>query len=389
MNRWMGALAIAGLAATAGILLAPAPQPGDGDGMAARIRPAARHSGELRPHTAAGVDTRVPLADVFARYAATTAHGWTGGDSTFSLRLPDGRTLWMFSDTYLGPLNRDGTRPADAPIVNNTFVIQEGDQLSTVHGGTAASPTAVMPPAGRDTWYWVADGTPTGDDIQIIFQEYRRTGPGVWDFAFNRNALATFTPSQLATPARVDPLPSAAGIAWGAAILPAASSGDGYTYVYGVLDTPTRKGMRVARVSGTDLRRGRWQYRTAGGWSGDERAATEGMPGVANEYSVIAWNGHFLLVTQDSTRPFSGWIVSAVSATPYGPFRYRADLYRTPETAATGANPGRPVITYNAHAYPQLSSRDTIVVSYNVNSLDGPTSDAGIYRPRFIQIRLR
>ena len=44
------------------------------------------------------------LTREFARYGddAGRADDWTGGDGTHSVRLPDGRVLWLFSDTYLG-----------------------------------------------------------------------------------------------------------------------------------------------------------------------------------------------------------------------------------------------------------------------------------------------
>src|SRR6185369_4369726 len=31
--------------------------------------------------------------------------GWTGGDGTFSTLLPDGRHLWMWSDSFLGTVD--------------------------------------------------------------------------------------------------------------------------------------------------------------------------------------------------------------------------------------------------------------------------------------------
>ena len=37
--------------------------------------------------------------------------GWTGGDGTYSVGLPDGRTAWSFGDTFLGTIAPDGSRP--------------------------------------------------------------------------------------------------------------------------------------------------------------------------------------------------------------------------------------------------------------------------------------
>src|SRR6266516_1564947 len=55
---------------------------------------------------------------------------WTGADSTYSVRLPGGSEAWLFSDTFLGTVNADGSRPpvieegGTTPFVNNSFVVQ-------------------------------------------------------------------------------------------------------------------------------------------------------------------------------------------------------------------------------------------------------------------------
>ncbi|MEU5346929.1 hypothetical protein AB0H18_39960 [Streptomyces sp. NPDC020766] len=46
--------------------------------------------------------------------------------------MPDGRRLWMFSETFLGPLNDNGPRPTSAGLINNSFVAQVGDNLTTI-----------------------------------------------------------------------------------------------------------------------------------------------------------------------------------------------------------------------------------------------------------------
>src|SRR4051795_7483170 len=73
---------------------------------------------------------------------SNTGKGWTGADSTYSVQLPGGRTAWVFSDTFLGPVNPDGSRPTTTPFINNSFVVQQDNTLKTVTGGTPANPTA-------------------------------------------------------------------------------------------------------------------------------------------------------------------------------------------------------------------------------------------------------
>jgi hypothetical protein len=348
---------------------------------------------DLRSPAVDAVTTDSTLSTWFSRYARTTPDGWTGGDSTFSIRMPDGRTLWLFSDTFLGPLNKDGTRPATAPLVNNSFVVQEGSRLTTVVGGAPGRPAAIMPPPDADHWYWVGDGQIVDGKLQVIFQEYRLIGPTYWQFSLDRSVVAMFSPTDLATPVSVDPLPSLSGVAWGAALLPASRSGDGYTYIYGVGGSaPGSKAMRVARVLGDDVRRRPWWFYTPSGWTREERRAADVLPAVANEYSVTPWQGMFLLVTQDGPESFSNRIVALTSCAPWGPFTRRTLVYQMPEPGAGGIYHDNGVIGYNAHAHAELSAGNTFLVSYNVHNIQNAYAvykDPGIYRPRFILVTLR
>jgi hypothetical protein len=331
----------------------------------------------------------------FNAYAASTPDGWTGGDSTYSVKLPDGRIVWLFSDTWLGPLNSNGTRPTSAPLVNNTFVVQNGTGLTTYQGGTAGAPRAIMTPTSTSTWYWVGDGHLSGGQLQVVYQEYKRFGGGAWDWRFNRNVVANFDLSNLHTPVSTEELPSESGVAWGSALLPASRSGDGYTYIYGVDDSPINKQMRIARVYGSNLASGTWQYYTPWGWTFREQNARNTLTGIANEYSVTPWNGQFLLLSQDSTEAFSGQIMGYTSCSPFGSFAHRTPVYRMPEPGPYGSYWNPNVISYNAHVHASLSSGNTFVASYNVNSMDTRVTpegdhyrDPGIYRPRFFTFTL-
>jgi hypothetical protein len=60
----------------------------------------------------AGGMTAAAVATMFNTYG-DAGHHWTGADSTVSVPLPDGRVAWLFSDTFLGTVNADGSRPRD------------------------------------------------------------------------------------------------------------------------------------------------------------------------------------------------------------------------------------------------------------------------------------
>jgi hypothetical protein len=330
---------------------------------------------------------------------------WTGADSTYSAPLPGGSDLWIFSDTFLGYVNPDGSRSpttsdgGTTPFINNSFVEQAGRvpsalALRTIHGGTAADPAALMPPPDPDHWYWAGDAIAADGTLQAVYQEYDRFGSSPFDFGFERNVLARYRLGDLSRPFDVRPLPSSAGIAWGSWI----ARDGGYTYVYGVEDLGANKYMHVARVAGDDLLRP-WRYYTAAGtWSPVESAsariaepaASDGLLRVANEYSVTKAGRLYVLVTQNILQAFSPEIDILFSCSPAGPFTDRTAVYDEPEHASYASQGDPDVYSYNAHAHPEAGPPGDLVISYNVNSLVNTDlyRDASIYRPRFITLRL-
>ena len=83
--------------------------------------------------------------------------GWTGGDGTYSVSLPDGRTAWSFGDSFLGMVSPDGTRPSTARFVKNTIVLQSGSYLQPQAATAQMAPW--WPPASPTTRYWPAGGS--------------------------------------------------------------------------------------------------------------------------------------------------------------------------------------------------------------------------------------
>lgn len=342
-------------------------------GTAASAAPSRHRSGWPPTPVAATPDTA--LTGLFNAYSDSGV-GWTGADSTYSVRLPDGRIVWIFSDTFLGPVNPDGSRPRDAPFINNSFVVQDGNDLTTVTGGTADAPTALVVPDADGTWYWAGAGMLGPDTLDVAYLGFGRNGDGPLDFAWRRNRLARFDPVSLRLLDLTD-LPSAVPNLEGPSWL---SRVGGDTYIYRVEDLGNDKYLHVARVAGIDLRQP-WRYYTGSGWSADETASARLLRGVSNEYSVTPFGDGWILVTQDTTEVYSPHIVAYFARTPVGPFTGKTLLYTTPET---GGN----LWTYNPHAHPELSAGGRMVVSYNVNTMvnDELYTDVSIYRPRFVDV---
>ncbi|NUP51790.1 MAG: DUF5005 domain-containing protein [Catenulispora sp.] len=337
------------------------------------------------------------LNAAFADYQndRTDPSHWTGADAVYSAPMPDGSDVFLFADTFLGTVNPDGSRSptvsdgGTTPFINNSFVKWNARGFSTITGGTAADPEAQLPPPDSTHWYWTRDGMVLNGTLNVLYAEYKRTGTGAWDFAWDRNVVARFAPGHLEQPIDVTQVPSAANIQWGAWLTRA---GD-YTYVYGSEDLGAHKYMHVARVNGTDLRKP-WQFLAAdGSWSPTESASARvnGDGGtsvdVSNEFSVVKHGKVYVLESSLSLDPN---IYLSYSCSPTGPFVGRTAVFSTPEFGATGTYGNPNVFTYNSHEHPELGSDGTLVVSYSVNSFANTDlyKDASIYRPRFADITL-
>lgn len=373
--------------------------------VCAFLPPAAPRAEPASPPRVLAVHADGELNEAFARYAGRPGSGpagtghWTGGDSTYSLPTPAGE-LWIFSDTFLGTVRPDGSRsPATVdggttPFLNNSFVLWGRRGPRTVTGyDRAGRPASVVPGTARGEWYWARAGIPDGDGFSVVYARYARTGTGPLDVAWRGNALARFGPGHPGRPRSLTPLPSSAGIAWGAWL----ERRGGHTYVYGT-ERLARGGNRLhlARVEGADLGRP-WRYRTAdGGWSAREtRSAPLTGPGgsallTSDELSVVRHGSWYALVTQRADVPFSAETRLAWSRSPGGPFGPARTLYTAPEVGAGGTYGNRNVIAYNPHEHPELGRVGELVVSYNVNSLESGdvVRVAGIYRPRFVRVKL-
>ena len=125
---------------------------------------ACSHPGGSLPLPAGNVRPDADFNRLFTRHGG----GWTGGDGTLSIPLPDGRSLWLFGDTFLGRVRSDGTRSVESPLIRNSLVVQDGRKLTTHYGGTRAAPEAFLVPQEPDAWYWPGDGTVQKNRLQIL-----------------------------------------------------------------------------------------------------------------------------------------------------------------------------------------------------------------------------
>jgi hypothetical protein len=314
----------------------------------------------------------------FDRLFQRSGDGWTGGDGTLSVGLPDGRSVWLFGDTFLGTVSPDGTRPADTPFIRNSLVVQNGAALETRHRSRNGTPGAFFTPPTGQGWFWPGAATVEGMHLRIFLHRFELQGSGLWAWRWVDTHLATLTLPALSW---IDtrPAPSDNEVLYGACVL----ESERHTYIYGTRDGVFPKQAHLARAPAGRLQ-GPWHYYDGRRWTDRSRRSAAILGGVSTQYGVIQDHGRFYLFTMDGRTLFSNEIVVYRAARPTGPWQGPGLVYRAPHT-------GQQVAAYNPFVHPQFTQNRRVLVSYNLNHLSVPPAlyrDAGLYRPRFIRVDL-
>jgi hypothetical protein len=295
--------------------------------------------------------------------------------------LPDGRSVWLFSDTFLGPINPDGTRPATQPLIHNSLVVQAGETLTTLHGGSPSAPRDFFTPTDGSSWYWISGGVADGDTLYVFLLKFLRHGPQYWDWDWIGTDLATLRLPALQVES-IRPIPVRNGIRYGAALLHTPE----FTYIYGVEDLHHEKFAHLARAPRGAIDTP-WTFYDGAGWTDQPGRSARIMTGnVGTEFSVIPVRGGYLLITIDTTLTVAEWrdIVAYAAPSPEGPWARDRVLYQAAEPDR------RAIFVYNAHAHPQFTQGSELLLSYDVNSnrVEEIYADANLLRARFVRVDL-
>lgn len=365
--------------------------------------------GDCTPHTVASWSTDDRLTTEFARYGddATRTDDWTGGDGTHSVRLPDGRMLWLFSDTYLGqvhgPPNPVGEsyawRDPTAPLVRNSAVVMRDGRLQTT------LPAPLFPDPGPNQWRWpvgarVEPRSPgSSEQVLRVLLWVRTAGSAPWIYGVpTATEVATLSLPDLRVESVVKvldqqqvPDPSRR-VLFGTTLV----QEGGWSYVFGGDDgqaasRPTSSAY-VARVPEGGLGDpAAWEYWDGSAWTARARPAAvlgDGRrTGVGSAFSVVRQEATYVLFTMASGTKGLTTVTSYWSCSPTGP-------WHGPTKDFSPTLPPGQVAAYNPQTHPELSDDGRLVLSYDVNWLE-PTGAAAqlnrnvsLYRPRFVTLRL-
>jgi hypothetical protein len=311
----------------------------------------------------------------------------TAGDGMYSISLPDGRSIFLMGDSYVGTVS-GGQRPTSDRMYRNTYFVYDNGKVSAIYGyGGNSNASAAVPPGYPDEqkWYWPGHGFVNGDKLYIFQTLMYQGGDGMWGFMYETTHILEYNLPDLEL-IKITPIPfnGSTDIHYGMAAL---SDGD-YNYIYAQVDIrndmdPITEVLVARTVEGNPY--DNWQYFNGSGWSADSSDAVklEGLSSVpvSSQFNVFKLRDKYVLLTQKKTFN-SGEIYTFIADSPVGPWRNKQLIFRTYEQNVPN------LLTYNAMAHPQFEKDGMILVSYNVNTLvfAEQFSDVSTYRPRFFWI---
>ena len=401
--------------AAAGILLHCALQPGILGAQEGK-KPTQNLSGKAAPE----------WDQVFAR-----RKGWTGADGCYSIDLGDGRTLWLYCDTWVGTVEK-GKHARGSRLVNNSICIHrtgsgglppEYDRLDFSWGnpGEDGHPRAWIEPdlAGTakaqpgekspKTWYWLLDGCmitpPGGGKKLLIFLMHmgrkKEGGEGVFNFRMVGGALAIVSnPLEPVSKWKVsqvlNPHSRRSGsndISWATALYHAGEDGPGEPgtlYIYGIRDVKgLNKHVVLARAPAAKTNDfSTWRFFSGDGWSTKSSDAVRITDQAVNEHTVenLVYKGKRRLVLVESQPVFGKHVLVRTAASPEGPWSELKKVF-----LVGNLEKGRHKrFTYPGKGHAHLSAPGELLISYVINSHNfwDMVADASIYRPRFIRVPL-
>ncbi|MGC2998878.1 DUF4185 domain-containing protein [Streptomyces sp. G35A] len=365
-------------------------------------------AGDCIPRTVASWSADDALTSEFARYGddATRTDDWTGGDGTHSVRLPDGRLLWLFSDTYLGRVHRPPNpvgesyawRDTTAPLVRNSAVLMRDGRLE------ATLPAPLFPDPAPDQWRWpvaarVEPRSPgSSERVVRVLLWVRTAGRDPWIYGVpTATEVATLSLPGLRLESVVpvlDQRPVAdpsRRVLFGTTLV----EEDGWTYVFGGDDgravSRPASHMYAARVpEGALADPAAWEYWNGSAWQtrarprpvlGDGRRT-----GVGSAFSVVRVDGTYLLFTMAAGAEGLTTVTSYWACSPTGP-------WHGPGRTFTAGLPRGGTAAYNPQVHPELGGGGRLVLSYDVNWLETAgaavmlSRNVSLYRPRFVAVR--
>ena len=329
----------------------------------------------------------------------TRTNGWTGGDVAHSIPLSDSSTLWIFGDSWIGPVK--DRRHYNSTMISNVIAIQHSkdtysDNLTFYYKEIDGKPAPFISPSDGNGVFWFTDGgIKTSKGLFLFASQVIKKEDDESIFGFE-------TIGKFIVHVKY-PFDEPNNWKWNIKKMPylyKSSEGyelsfgspqfisNGYIYIYGyeMNIENFERFMILARVAEdkiTDF--DTWEFFYNRKWHKESTKVTRLCNHFGAEYSVSYQPSLKKYVTIYTENGMSDNIMLRTAAKPEGPWSEPLIVYRAPEVKWD-----KEYFCYAAKGHPELSNgSNDLLVSYICNSFNFSkmVEDTRIYRPKFIRIR--
>lgn len=336
---------------------------------------------------------KVHKDDTFNKFFHKDSAGVTGADGTISVSFPDGSSVFMMGDSFLGKVI-DKKRDSNTKMINNTFVVinSEKTDAKAVYNGEYDDPKAIVnSESGKDTFYWPGHGFVHDGVFHFFMSKFQKSTDieDTWGFKFIGTDYFRYKAGNFE---KISSEPftytQQNNVHWGHAVLKEGK----YIYIYGTkVEEDVVARAYVCRTTldlNNKLNFSNVEFFDGVNWDKDPLAC-KSMSGtssnISEQFSVFKYKQKYVLLSQQRGIG-EGAIYTYTSNSPNGPWMNKKMIYETKE-----ASIDKDLITYNAMAHPQYIEDDQLLICYNVNSLKVPRifSNVECYRPVFLRVPMK
>ncbi len=323
--------------------------------------------------------------------------GWIGGDGAQSVDLGNHKTLWLYSDTWVGTV-KEGRR-SKARIIHNSAGIQCSPEQPCdfiVRENGEHKPVDLITPEDGRGWFWFQAGVMVHDRLYLFMSQVDRSNDprrpehmplGQWLGIVENphDDPRDWCVDQVKIPYSV--YSRNRDLTFGAGTV---ISGD-HLYVYGSDDASRLHSqdrfLVVARVALDKIAEmSEWRFLRRGRWGRNHVHPTRIADYMASDLSVahLPELNQYLMVYTDCD--ISNRIVARTAPTPVGPWSDIQTIHACRDTAGDSK-----LFCYAGKAHPTLSSNGKLVVSYLTSSVDTwqVAMDSRLYWPMFVTVGIR
>ena len=314
-------------------------------------------------------------------------NAFSGGDGAISIDLKDGRSLFLWGDSFIGKTKNNKRDSSNPLIVGNIHTTLDNSTSITYFKGDTQTPKPFFetkPIANYPTFLWPAHGFVNNNILHLFYHITIKTGKGAWDFEWvgieyfrvnpaNFNILS----QQRITANEVNDIHLGFGFL----------VEDNEVYLYGTKMNNHLGELYVAKTSLINDNLSNFQFFDGERWTPNAKQAKpmKGLDiGISEQFSIFKYQNQYILVSQERGIG-TDKIFTFTTNQPNGIWKNKKLIYTTPESRLN-----KDLYTYNAMAHPQYINKNQLLISYCVNThtFTNLYNDVSIYRPRFLWVSL-